>query len=347
MFVSAATVLDTAGRRLYTRLTYACKASVSFCTRRKAPMEINQTLIELAHTIRAAVVPHLGKLSSRQTLGKAASGDESFAIDEVAERAIVEFIERRGISIAYYSEDRGLVEFGTPEHVLIVDPIDGTRPAMAGFEQCVVSIALAPYSKDICIADVIFGCILEIKTGRLYTATRDEVRVIEGDVEIPVTLSPNEDPSRMAWSIEIAGRPANLVFGSVSRLIDASSIKGGFFVYSSTAYSLTRMVTGQLNAVVDVGNRIIRDYPDSRSQFLEAGLGTIMGLFPYDIAAAALIARTAGCTVTDAFGSDIGTTRLLDTSEGNIQSIVAASNPGLHARLLAEVDAGMRRLAQS
>lgn len=310
-------------------------------------MDINETLIELAHAIRAAVVPHLGKLSSRQTLGKAASGDESFAIDEVAERAIVKFIEQRGISIAYYSEDRGLVEFGTPEHVLIVDPIDGTRPAMAGFEQCVVSIALAPYSPDICMADVIFGCILEIKTGRLYTATRDEVHVIEGDCELPVTLSSNDEPSKMAWSIEIAGRPADLVFGSVSRLIDASSIKGGFFVYSSTAYSLTRMVTGQLNAVVDVGNRILKECPAARTQFLEAGLGTIMGLFPYDIAAAALIARTAGCTITDAFGTDIGATRLLDTSEGNIQSIIAASNPVLHKRLLEEINAGVRRLGQS
>lgn len=305
-------------------------------------MEITESLVNLAYAIRGAVLPHLGLQSSRRTVGKAHSGDESFAIDEVAERAIVEFIEQHKLDIAYYSEDRGLVEFGAPEHVLIVDPIDGTRPAMAGFEQCVVSIALAPYDKDARLSDVSFGCILEIKTDRLFTATRDHLTVHEGDRELPVTLSPNTDLDRMAWSLEIAGRPADMVFGSVAHLIDKSSIRGGFFVYNSTAYSLTRLVTGQLNAVVDVGNRIFRECPNARPKFKEAGLGALMGLFPYDIAAAVLIAQTAGCIVTDAFGGDIGATRLLDTSEANVQSLIAASNPVLHEMLLAEVNAGMR-----
>ena len=35
---------------------------------------------------------------------------------------------------AYYSEDRGLQGAADPELILIVDPIDGTRPAAAGFE---------------------------------------------------------------------------------------------------------------------------------------------------------------------------------------------------------------------
>jgi len=302
-------------------------------------MEITQSLVDLAYAIRGAVLPHLGLLSSRQTLGKACSGDESFAIDEVAERAIVEFIEKRRLDVAYYSEDRGLVEFGAPEHVLIVDPIDGTRPAMAGFEQCVVSIALAPYDRDARLSDVSFGCILEIKTDRLYTATKDSVSIREDGRELPITLSPNTNPDKMAWSLEIAGRPAETVIGSVAHLIDKSSIRGGFFIYNSTAYSLTRLVTGQLNAVVDVGNRILRERPDARPRFMEAGNGAVMGLFPYDIAAAVLIAKSAGCTVTDAFGNDIGTTRLLDTSEANIQSIVAASNPALHEILVAEINA--------
>ncbi|MBP6965239.1 MAG: hypothetical protein KBC96_12625 [Armatimonadetes bacterium] len=308
-------------------------------------MEISDSLSDLAHAIRDSVRPHLGLLSSRESVGKASSGDESFAIDEVAERAIVDFIETRGISVAYYSEDRGIVEFGDPKEVLIVDPIDGSRPAMAGFEQCVVSIALAPYAVGARLADVSFGCILDIKNDRMYTATRDSVRIVDKGAEVPVTLSPERDLGRMAWSVEIAGRPADLVFGSVATLVDKSSIRGGFFVYSSTAFSLTRLVTGQLNAVVDVGNRILKDYPGSREKFLEAGLGTVMGLFPYDIAAAVLIARTAGCVVTDAYGRDICSMRLLDTSEANIQSIAAASNPWLHEALLKEIDQGVRSLA--
>ncbi len=303
-------------------------------------------MVELAYAIRSKVRPHLGQLSSRQTLGKAHSGDESFAIDEVAERAITEFIESRKLDIAYYSEDRGLVDFGRPEHVLIVDPIDGTRPAMAGFEQCVVSVALAPYDRDVRLADVSFGCILDIKTDRLYTATRDSVSIREDGREMPITLSPNTDLDKMAWSLEIVGRPAEMVFGSVASLIDQSSVRGGLFIYNSTAYSLTRLVTGQLNAVIDVGNRIFRERPDAKPKFMDAGHGTVIGLFTYDIAAAALIAQSAGCTVTDAFGNDLGPIRLLDTSEANVQSILATSNPALHEALLVEIDAGMAGLAQ-
>lgn len=319
--------------------------TLPWCEGILAHMEITQSLVDLAYAIRAEVRPHLGLLSSRQTLGKAHSGDESFAIDEVAERAIMQFIESRGLEIAYYSEDRGLVEFGNPEHVLIVDPIDGTRPAMAGFEQCVVSIALAPYDREVRLSDVSFGCVLDIKGNRIYTATSDAVSIREGDRDLPIMLSPNTDPDKMAWSIEIVGRPADLVFGSVARLIDQSSVRGGLFVYNSTAYSLTRLVTGQLNAVIDIGNRIFRECPESAQMFRDAGHGSVIGLFTYDIAAAALIARTAGCTVTDAFGNDLGPIRLLDTSESNVQSILATSNSALHETLLAEIDAGMALLA--
>ena len=43
-----------------------------------------------------------------------------------------EFVAERAPGIAFYSEDRGLVApAGEPEWVLVVDPIDGTRPAMA------------------------------------------------------------------------------------------------------------------------------------------------------------------------------------------------------------------------
>ena len=49
--------------------------------------------------------------------------------------------------IAFYSEDRGYVEFGTPRAILVVDPIDGTRPAAAGLESCCVSVAVVPPSR--------------------------------------------------------------------------------------------------------------------------------------------------------------------------------------------------------
>ncbi len=300
----------------------------------------------MAYEIQSAVRPHLGKQTSKMAAGRTSSGDTEFAIDEVAERAIEKFIRKHELHIAYYSEGRGLIKFGEPEHLLIIDPIDGTRPAMVGLEGGVISIAVAPYSTDACLSDVHFGCILELKADRLFTAAKDgSVRFTDEGVDMPVRPTANTDLDRISWTFEHAGRPAELVSRVLSPLIDRSSIRGGVFVISGTAFSLTRLVSGQLDAVVDVGNRILTDHPEFRQQFVRAGLGGVIGLFPYDIAAAVLIARMAGCCVTDAYGRSLDDTPLLDTSESNISSLVAASNPMLHAALLDAINAGMEKLS--
>ncbi len=95
---------------------------------------------------------------------------------------------------------------------------------------------------------------------------------------------------------------------------------------------------------MDIGNRILRDIPASRERFVELGRGKPMGLFTYDIAAAALLATEAGAIVTDAHGHSFDDTPLLDTSESNVKSIVAASTPELHKKLLEAIDAGISRL---
>jgi myo-inositol-1(or 4)-monophosphatase len=78
--------------------------------------------------------PHLGRQGSKLPAGKTSSDDEEFAMDEVAECAIDDFLREVSLPIAYYSEDRGLVESGVPEYLLVIDPIDGTRPSMVGLE---------------------------------------------------------------------------------------------------------------------------------------------------------------------------------------------------------------------
>ena len=75
------------------------------------------------------------------------------AIDEIAERVTEECCTEAG-DIAFYSEDRGYVEIGTPRAILVIDPVDGTRPAAAGFEACCVSVAVLPPSRDATLGDV-------------------------------------------------------------------------------------------------------------------------------------------------------------------------------------------------
>ncbi len=298
--------------------------------------------------IRDTVRPHLGAWHGREISGTAASGDATFAIDEIAEDAIVSFIEREKLSVAYYSEDKGLIEFGSsPDAVLVIDPIDGTRPAIAGFEQCVVSVAWADYAPDVTLGDVRFGCIGEIKNDDLFWAERGHGAHWvgpDGSEKAP-RLLPVTELAKAPLTFEVVARPFEWIGTALGEIVDASSMTGGCFLFNSTAFSLTRLMTGQLAASIDIGNRVLRDFPESRARFLELGFGNPIGLFPYDIAAAALIAQEAGAVVTDAYGNSLDKTRLLDTTEGNLQSILSASNSGLHGVLRTALERGLGRLA--
>ena len=93
-------------------------------------------LHDLAEALREEVLPHLGAHAAREHSGEAEGGDVTFAIDERAEARMEAFLAERAPNVAFYSEDRGMVSpaGGDAEWVLVVDPIDGTRPALAGFE---------------------------------------------------------------------------------------------------------------------------------------------------------------------------------------------------------------------
>ncbi len=101
----------------------------------RAALVVNPELVlELARALRERVAPGLGSVSGRAIAGNGAGGDLTFAIDEIAENSLAEFCREQAPRTAFYSEDRGLVAEPDATHVLVVDPIDGTRPAMAGLE---------------------------------------------------------------------------------------------------------------------------------------------------------------------------------------------------------------------
>jgi myo-inositol-1(or 4)-monophosphatase len=151
----------------------------------------------------------------------------------------------------------------------------------------------------------------------------------------------------MAWSMTVPARPAELIFPVSAKLIDISSLKGGFFACNSSAYSLTRLLTNQLDACIDIANRFYRDIPDAvEDSFINAGRGVVLGVYPYDFAAALLIVQEAGCVVTDAYGEGFDDVLLLDSSPQNQHSIVAATNKDLHAKLLGYYDTRIIQLEE-
>jgi myo-inositol-1(or 4)-monophosphatase len=316
---------------------------------------MREVTIELALALRRHVLPYLGSHAGRAHIQSGAGGDVTFAIDQEAEQFLAQFLRERAPEVAFYSEDRGLVlpqpgrEFPKKDiTVLIVDPIDGTRPAMAGFESCCVSVAAAALRKGAPprMSDVRVGCIVEIKSGATVVAERGkgvELRGPEGS-PLELALSLNSDLGTLFWSSGFRGRPAGPMIDVLEELIDISSVGGGFFDLGSAAFDMTRILTGQLDAYVDVGSRMIDELPSLRERFEQVGGGAVLNNSPYDLAAAVLCLQEAGAVVTDARGESLDGRPLLGSGHEFQMSCLAAANAPLHSELLLLIERGMERL---
>ena len=299
---------------------------------------------QLAAALREEVLPHMGRHEGREHVGGAgdgSSGDVTFAIDERAEAFMEDFLAERAPGVAFYSEDRGMVApAGDAAWVLVVDPIDGTRPAMAGLESACVSVAAAPLSDEPCMGDVAAACIVEIKSGASFRALRGE------GIDPAPRLSENVDLGRMFWAYGLRGRPVRAVAEVLAELLDGSSVGGGTFDLGSACFDMTRIVTGQIDAYVEPGPRIVADVPGMRAEFERVGGGAVLNNSPYDVAAAALCLEEAGAVVTDAYGRPLAERPLLGSDAEFQMWVVAAANRGLHAQIVDALDGGIARLAR-
>jgi myo-inositol-1(or 4)-monophosphatase len=297
----------------------------------------------LALALRDEVAPALGAHAGRVHAGAGPGGDVTFAIDEEAESFMEEFLADRAPGFAFYSEDRGLVEPAGRDSrwVLVVDPIDGTRPAMAGFEAACVSVALAELAGgEPTMGDVVAGCIVELKSGRAFYAERG------GGLDPAPSLSANRDLGRMFWAYGLRGRPMRAIAEVIGELIDASSVGGGTFDLGSATYDMTRIVTGQLDAYVEPGPRMVADVAGMRERFEQVGGGAVLNNSPYDLAAATLCLEEAGAVVSDAYGAPLADRPLLGSGAEVQISCVAAANADLHRQILESIERGIERLAE-
>ena len=224
---------------------------------------------DLAHALREIVAPQLG--SGRAHAGTSAGGDVTFAIDAEAEAFLEGWVAANAPGVAFYSEDRGMV--GEGAWVLIVDPIDGTRPALAGLEAACTSVALAPLGDgEPTMGDVVEGAVVEIKSGEWFAAARGEgCRASK-----PIAPSANTDIERLFWVYGFTRRPARAVVEVIGELIDRSSLGGGVFDLGSATFNLTRILTGQLDAYVEPGARMVAEIPGMREEFARVGGGHIV-----------------------------------------------------------------------
>jgi myo-inositol-1(or 4)-monophosphatase len=302
-------------------------------------------ILELTESMRQRILQFFGRPDSRSISGKSIGGDSTFFIDDISETFLSRYLEDRNLDIAYYSEDKGLVKYGSPEKLLIVDPIDGTRAAAAGLESSCISIALSSFAENPRIKDLELGCVQEIKSGRIFIAEKDRgAGIIYKGKAYPPSLSKNTDISSLFWSVGLRGRPVVPIIEILEELIDNSNFNGSVFYLGSASFSITRVVSGQLDCYIDIGHRLVSEFPVLEKNYTKVGQGSIINNYPYDIAAGYIILRESGGFITDASGNSLEERPLMGIGRDFQLSIVASSNEELHSILLMMIDRGFNKL---
>lgn len=113
-------------------------------------------------------------------------GDRTLVIDELAEDVVfaqLDALQDAGARFTAVSEERGVIDYGSGDVLVLIDPIDGSLNAKRGMSHYALSIAVADATgrgTAATMADVVFGFVYDFGPGEEWTARRGEGAWLDG-----------------------------------------------------------------------------------------------------------------------------------------------------------------------
>ena len=201
-----------------------------------------------------------------RVLGRGVGGDDTTAIDDAAERAVVARLDATSAEFTLVSEELGIrpPRGGTSASVVVVDPIDGSINAKRGIPFFSLSIAVADGPA---MGDVTFGYVYDFGSGEEWTARRGEGALLHGE---PLrTVEPRERIELLSLEatrtdLVAAYAPA---FAPLARRVR---------VMGSLALSLCHLAAGRVDAVCSL--KAARSVDVAAGQLLVTESGLVAGL---------------------------------------------------------------------
>lgn len=173
-------------------------------------------------------------------LATGVGGDETTAIDDAAERAVVARLEQlhaEGHDFLLVSEELGMRAFGESETRVVVDPIDGSVNAKRGLRHFCLSVGV---SDGPSLGDVVFGYLYDFATGEEWTATRDDGAQLDG--RLLGAVRPKD-------SVELLALEGTLSASIADRAEALAGYAKRFRIMGSLALALCQLAAGRLDAV--------------------------------------------------------------------------------------------------
>jgi myo-inositol-1(or 4)-monophosphatase len=167
-------------------------------------------------------------------VGRGEGGDETTAIDEAAERAVLARFEGAP-DVTFISEEVGTIGEGTT-HV-VIDPIDGSLNAKRGIGFFALSVAVASGPT---MGDVHFGFVHDFGTEEEWTAVRGEGARLNGQ------LLESELPR---GRIEILSFEATQTAAVAEKAAAVVDLAYRLRIMGSLALSLCHLAAGRVDAV--------------------------------------------------------------------------------------------------
>jgi myo-inositol-1(or 4)-monophosphatase len=193
-------------------------------------------------------------------------GDDTTAIDDAAERVVVERLERlhaAGESFTLVSEELGERRFGDGDsRWVVVDPVDGSVNAKRGIPFFSLSVAVA---EGPTMGDVWFGYVYDFGSGEEWTAVRGEGARLNGEALAPEL--PKDE-------IEILSFEATKTVSIAERVGAMVGLAERLRIMGSLAITLCHLAAGRVDAVC-----------------------SLKGARSVDIAAAQLLVRECGLAI--------------------------------------------------
>ncbi len=115
---------------------------------------------------------------SRESLGIGASGDRTYPIDRMSEDIIFSMLEKIGEPLTVISEEIGVREMNGGGTIVLIDPIDGSRNAIAGIPFYGTSLAVARGER---VGDICMSYVLNLVTGDEFWAEKNGGAFMNGE----------------------------------------------------------------------------------------------------------------------------------------------------------------------